>query len=174
MAITTTDIKFLLTGGASNTDPNSSLGGAISSTEISSGSLHNLFDKVTGDEAITGTIEYRCIGVKNDNALIDWEAVKVYITSNTIGGDSIDIGVEKPSDSAVQTITNETTAPSAISFSAPSTRAAGLTCTSQTGGSGVVVSKEWVGVWLRRTVPQGCPAKDNNSVTIEVSGDTSE
>lgn len=51
MAITATDIQFRLSGGSGNTDVNASLGGAKSSTQITSASLHNLFDQVSGDES---------------------------------------------------------------------------------------------------------------------------
>lgn len=57
MPILDEEIKFYLTGGAANDDPNASLGGAISSVEIASGNLHNLFDKVTGDESSAGDVD---------------------------------------------------------------------------------------------------------------------
>lgn len=48
-----TDILFYLTGGTGNTDPNASLGGVISTTQVSATALHNLFHYVS-PEAATG------------------------------------------------------------------------------------------------------------------------
>ena len=50
MAIAAGDINTYLSGGASNSDPDASLGGAKSSTEWTGGTLHDLFDAVSGDE----------------------------------------------------------------------------------------------------------------------------
>ncbi|MDI6872582.1 MAG: hypothetical protein QME79_14760 [Bacillota bacterium] len=174
MAITQAEIKFYLTGGAGNTDPNASLGGAISNTEIASGNLHNLFDKVTGDESVAGDVEYRCLAVKNTHASLTWEAVRAYIRSNTPGDDTLEIGVETPSGGALQTVVNESTAPTGIVFSAPADRAAGLVCTGEGDSAGNIGPGHWVGIWVKRTVPAGAAAKDNNTATIEVSGDTAE
>ena len=60
MPIVSGDIKYYLSGGGGNTNPNASLGGAISSTEITPASLHNLFDLVSSADASAGTDDYRC------------------------------------------------------------------------------------------------------------------
>lgn len=52
-------LVFRLTGGASNSDPDASLGGVMSNTEISGTALNNLFDDVSPDEATSGSTEYR-------------------------------------------------------------------------------------------------------------------
>lgn len=97
MAIASTDIQFYLTGGAGNTDPNASPGGAISSTALNLvTTLHNLFDKITGQESNAGDTEYRCLAVKNAHATLALEAAKAYIESQVAGGASIEIGVEPP------------------------------------------------------------------------------
>ncbi len=59
MAIVSTDLLFYHSGGAGNSDPDASLGGIISTTQITDASDNNLFDDVTGDEASSGDTEYR-------------------------------------------------------------------------------------------------------------------
>lgn len=69
MAIVDADVKFFLSGGAGNSDPNASLGGVMSSTEVVDNTLHNLFDYVSGTEAGAGDTEYRAIYLKNTNSV---------------------------------------------------------------------------------------------------------
>ena len=52
MAIAASDIGVYLSGGPSNTVADDRIGGAPSNTKVGSSSLHNLWDKVTGDENI--------------------------------------------------------------------------------------------------------------------------
>lgn len=173
MSISGNDIKFMLTGGTGNTNPNLSLGGEISSTELVSSSLHNLFDKVTGDESLAGDTEYRCFGIKNSHATLTWEAVKVFISANTQADDSISIAVEKPISGVVQTIENESTAPLGTVFSSGCIdRSSGLDCTSENGAEdGEIIAGEWAGIWVCRVVPPDC-SPYNNTATIGTNGDT--
>ena len=71
MSVLQSDIKFYLTGavsdGAVQADPNASLGGYRSASEITSGALNNLFDNISSAEASAGDTNYRCICVKNDS-----------------------------------------------------------------------------------------------------------
>ena len=56
MPVTNTDVKIRLSGGAANSDPLLSLGGAMSSVEAST----NVLDDVSPDEATAGDTEYTC------------------------------------------------------------------------------------------------------------------
>ncbi len=58
-------LQLFLTGGAGNTDPNGSLGGVKSTTQLSSTPLNNLFDNVSPGEASAGDVEYRAIDIYN-------------------------------------------------------------------------------------------------------------
>lgn len=62
------DIKWKLTGGASNTDPKESRGGARNaSANITS--PYAIFDNASSAENASGNVdEYRCIVLKNDHA----------------------------------------------------------------------------------------------------------
>ena len=61
MAIIASELHYRHSGGAGNSDPDASIGGAMSSTQITDDSDNNLFDDVTGDEASSGDTEYRGI-----------------------------------------------------------------------------------------------------------------
>jgi hypothetical protein len=74
------DLTFHLTGGASNADPDASLGGTGSSEVLSSTALNNLFDNINPDETLSGPLtEYRAIDIVNDG---DAEArsIEFYLT----------------------------------------------------------------------------------------------
>ena len=167
MAITATDIKFYHSGGASNSVGNASIGGAISSVELSSGTLHDLFDKVTGDESAAGDIEYRCIYIKNTHGTLTLESALLWISANTPSADTtIDIGLSAQGLTATATaVANESTAPAGVSFSAPASKAAGLAV-------GDLAAAAYVGVWIRRTVTAGAAAYNSDTATLRIEGDT--
>jgi len=87
MPITSSNIKFYLSGGAGNTNVNASIGGAIagstSTYEVDDDQLHNLFDKTLGTESTAGDIEHRCIYVKNTHGSLELELAKIWISTNT-------------------------------------------------------------------------------------------
>ena len=68
MPIVASDIKVRLIGGSSNSDPNASLGGVKSSTEVTDNTLNNLYDQVSGSESASGDTEYRCVYIHNSHA----------------------------------------------------------------------------------------------------------
>jgi hypothetical protein len=167
MAITASDIKFYLSGGAANSDPNASLGGAISSTEIVSASLHNLFDKVTGDESYAGDTEYRCFYVKNTHGSLTWESVFAWISSAAVGGDAITIAKEASSGSPVQTIVSESVAPVGPVFSTAVSKAAGLSLGDMAAGVSYAI-------WVKRVVSALTSAYNTDTATIKCEGDTAQ
>lgn len=151
-------LQFRLTGGESNSDPNASLGGVASTTQLSGTPLNNLFDNVLAAEAAAGCIEYRAISLHNagDAAAT---VCKIWIDSDTTSPSTeIDLGL----DSGTQSIVNESTAPSSptITFSHP------------TAGSKLSIPDiEAAGaqrVWIRRTVTAGAANLANDSTTIKV------
>ncbi len=165
MAITSADLKFHLSGGAANSDPDASLGGDVSTTEIVNDSLNNLFDKVLGDEAHGGDIEYRGFYIKNTHGSLTLEAAVVWIKTNTPGGDSVQIGIEATKGSGKQTITNESTAPAAIGFYSAADKDNGLALGDLAPGDVYLI-------WVKRVVPADCVAYDSNYFEIKVEGDT--
>lgn len=167
MPIADTDIKYRLSGGASNSDPNASLGGAKSSTEITSGSANNLWDNVAGDEHASGNdVEYRGAYVHNGHGSLTLQGTKFWIDSLTSSGDTeFDIALAGEGlNSTMETIANESTAPAGESFTRPTTKAGGLTM-------GNIPSGQHYGWWIRRTVNQNAAAA-NDTGSVRAEGDT--
>jgi hypothetical protein len=178
VAITASDVLFKLsinTGPGNSTaqpDPNDSLGRFMSSTQLVDATLHNLFDKVTGDENAASDVEYRVFFVHNAHATLTWEAVYVWVDSQVSGGASVAIGLDttgvvtatSASNQTVARPANENTAPSGISFSTPTTKAGGILI-------GDIAAGSVQAVWVRRTAAN-TSAVDSDGAVVKFSGDT--
>lgn len=162
MPIVASDIKYKLSGGASNADPLLSLGGAISTADAPAG----IFDDVASAEAAAGDTEYRCVYVKNTHATLTYQGAKIWIQTQTPSADTdvaIALGGEGLNGTA-ETVANENTAPVGETFSAPSSFAGGLTI-------GNLAPGDSYPVWVRRTVTAAA-AVASDSFTLRVQGDT--
>lgn len=164
MAVLNTDIKYYLSGGAANSDPAASIGGAISSVEVTPSTL---WDDVGSGEASAGDVEYRCIYVKNTSGTDTLLSAKAWIQSNTPStSTTVDIALGSAAVSATETaVANESTAPSGPTFSAPTDKASGLTI-------GDLAAGAYKAIWVRRTVTAGAGAYNNDGYTLSVGGDT--
>ena len=162
MAIIASEIQYRLSGGASNSDPNASLGGVKSSTAWTS----TLFDDVSSAEATVGSVEYRCFYVHNANATLTLIAPKVWIQANTPSATTaVAVGLGSSAQGGTeQTVVNETTAPTAVSFTEPADFASGIAL-------GDIPAGGHRAVWIRRTVNAGTAAIAD-SFTLRVQGDT--
>lgn len=167
MPITATDIEFHLSGGASNSDPDAALGGAISSTEITDATIANLFDNVSGAEAAAGDTEYRCFYILNNHGSLTLQGAEVWIETNTPSGDtSAEIGLGSSAvNGTEQTVADESTAPTSVTFSTAAGQGNALSI-------GDIPAGEHKAVWVRRTVGSGAAAYNSDSVVIRVQGDT--
>lgn len=162
MPISSSDIIYRLSGGASNSDPNAALGGAKSS--VAAGS--DILDAVSSAEAAAGDINYRCVYVHNAHATLTLLGAKVWIQAQTPSADTdVAIGLGTSAIGGTeQTIANEATAPSGVTFSQPSSFAGGLSI-------GDLAPGESKAVWVRRTV-NAAAALASDSFTLRVQGDT--
>ena len=162
MPIVSADIKYRLSGGAANADPALSLGGAKSSTEAGS----NLLDPVSSAEALAGGIEYRCYYVHNAHATLTLENAVAWIQANTPSADTtLDIGVGTSAvNDTEQTVANENTAPTGITFVAAVNEAGSVAL-------GNIPPSQHGAVWVRRTVNAGAAAS-NDTATLTAKGDT--
>lgn len=167
MPIAASDIKYRHSGGSGNTDPNASLGGAKSSTDITDASLHNLFDVVSSVETAAGDTEYRCLYVHNNHGSLTLTSPKVWIQTQTPSPDTtIEIAVGSAAvNGTEQTVANESTAPTGVTFSAPANEAAGLSL-------GDLPFGQHKAVWIKRIVTAGAAAYNSDSVILRVKGDT--
>ena len=162
MAIVASDIKQRLSGGASNTDPAASIGGAKSSTDAPSG----LFDDVSSAEAAAGDTEYRCVYIHNNHGSLTLTGAKVWIKTNTPSADTaIALALGNAALNATETaVANENTAPSGPSFSTPTDFASGIAL-------GDIPPGQPRAIWIRRTV-SAAAAVASDSYEISVQGDT--
>ena len=169
MAISASDILLRLSGGASNTDPNLSFGGIMSTTTvITDNTLHNLFDKVTGAESTAGATEYRCFYVLNNHGSLTYQSAKIYIDSeDTHSGEDVEIGLDLAGlDGTADTIADAYTAPDpAVTFSDASGVGNALTL-------GNIPFGQKYAVWVKRVTTASTAAYDDYGIVIKVVGDT--
>ena len=169
MAITDTNLKWYYSGGTGNTNPNASLGGDISTTEVGT-SIHSLFDRVTGQEALDGDIEYRCVFFKNTDADADGLITpKVFIQSNSSSVDTVLAIALDPAgkNASATTIGAEGTTPTGPSFTTPTDYAGGLALPTTP-----YAQNDYVGIWIRRTVTALAGSSASDAATLRVQGDT--
>lgn len=178
MPIISTDIKLKLsikTGAAGNAaaqpDPNASLGKYISTTEITDATLNNLFDDVSGDENAASESEFRLIFVHNAHATLTLQNTVAWLSAEVANGADAAISVDTTAASALASasaqakeVANEDTAPASQTFTSPTTKATGVSL-------GNIGPGQVKGLWVRRTTANRA-ALDNDSVTIQVEGDT--
>lgn len=162
MAIVSGDILYKLSGGSGNSNPDASLGGIISSTTAGT----NVFDDVGSAEATAGDIEYRCLYVLNNHASLTYLGAKIWIQTNTPSADTtVAIGLGTAGlNTTEQTVANENTAPTSVTFSSPTDFTGGLTM-------GDIPFGQRYAFWIRRTVTAGA-AGAADSFTIRIQGDT--
>lgn len=178
MAILTTDILFKLsikTGTAGNQnaqgDKDQSLGKYISTTAWAGGTLHDLFDVVTGDENAASDVEYRCVFVHNNHATLTLQSAVLWISAEVGGGAVAAIGIDPAAASPIgqagaqaAEIATEQNAPAGVSFSAPTTKGTGIAV-------GNIAAGYCRGIWIRRSAAN-TGAVDNDGATIRVEGDS--
>lgn len=162
MPILTTDIIYRLSGGAANSTPAASLGGAKSSAAMPA----DLFDDVSSAEASAGDVEYRCIYIHNNHGSLTLQAPRIFIQANTPSATTtVAIGLGTSAQGGTeQTVADESTAPAGVSFSEPADFAAGIAL-------GDIPPGGHRAVWVRRTITAGTAAA-NDSFTLRVTGDT--
>jgi len=163
------NLVLRLTGGASNTDPNASLGGVMSSTELQDGVLNNLYDNVSPEEASSGITDYRALDVYNAGDATS-TSVSIFLSSETPSSDtSIDLGYDSAnsphaSDASLPTIADETTEPTdgtnPISFS-HYTSSTKLSLPDIPAGQAVRI-------WVKRIVTAGATNMSGDNFTIRV------
>lgn len=164
------------TGGGSSqgdTDPSTaagSLGTFMATTPIIDKSLWNLFREITQAEAAAGITLYKCAFVLNVHATDTLLDAKAWIASQRPGGGTITIGLDPAgvtakasgSDQAA-TIASEAAAPTGVTFSAPTTKASGLSI-------GDIAAANCAAVWVRLIIPAGSRAMLPDDGILAVGG----
>jgi hypothetical protein len=171
--ISAANLKYYLSGGVGNVDPNAALGGVRSTTLVGAG-LDNLFADVDAAQAVAGSTKYRCIYFRNEDANVSGLLAPLVAWINqqtTATGDDISIGVCTAKGDAA-TIANEDAAPVlstlvGSAFSAPLTKAApGIACPAP------LLQNEYLAVWIKRVVNAGAASDANDQCSITIEGDT--
>ena len=162
MPIIGTDIKYRFSGGAANSNPLLSLGGAKSSVDATG----SLFDNVDSAEALAGDIEYRCYYVHNGHATLTMLNAKAWIKTNTPSADTVlAMGLGTSAlNGTEQTVANENTAPTGVSFSAAADEANSIAL-------GDIPPGQSRAVWVRRTVTASAVAASDGA-TLTAKCDT--
>ena len=168
MPIVSSDLVERLSGGASNSDPNAALGGAKSSTAVTDNTTHNVFDVVSSAESSAGDTEYRCIYLHNAHGSLTLQSAKVWIQTNTPSSDtSVEIGLGSSAvNGTEQTIANENTAPTSVTFSTAAGEGNALSI-------GNIPSGQHKAIWIKRIVSASAAAANDDSYVLSYAGDTS-
>lgn len=160
MSVIQAEIIYYYTGTGSQAAPGGSLGGSITANECGT-SINHLFDNVSPTEASAGDIEYRAISVKNTNGADTLYDAYLWISLETVSaGTTIAIAYDS---TGTQSVGNESTAPSGLSFSTPLSKATGISLGDMAAG----VAKR---IWVRRTVTAGAVAASDNGTLIVEGG----
>ena len=142
--------------GQAQSDPNASLGGYRSTTELSATSMKNLFDDVSVVEALLGDTEYRMIDVYNDGTGTAY-GVQLYMqTATSSSSTELDFGYSSTNQPHAdawngEALSNESTAPAS-----PSMSFSNYTKTSPLS-LGTIPASQSKRVCVRRTVTAGAP-----------------
>lgn len=164
MPIISTEMILRMSGGASNTTPGNSLGGVISSTAVP---VTTIFDAVASSESAAGSVEYRCVYVRNNNTTLTLSNARVWlsvVSTNAKATHAIGVGTSAVNGTE-QTVANETTAPSGITFASP-------TVIGDAIAIGDLPPTQHRAIWIRRTVPAGTTPSGSDGFTINISGDS--
>ena len=154
-------LVWRLTGGASNSDPDASLGGVSSSNALSGTALNNLFDDVSPAESAAGDTEYRALDLYNSGDATAGGVVVFMSTETTSSGTQLDFGLEASPINSSLSVANESTAPAGVSF-------AHYTSGSKLSLPDIAASSR-CRVWFRRGVGAATPNlnPDQGTFTVE-------
>lgn len=171
MPILETDLIHRLSGGVANTDPNDSIGGAMSTDPggvIVSDTDNNDMDDITSTEALNGIVIYHGYFYSNEiiSDSLTWTNPVFWIESQTSSGDTdVSIAIANEAKNLpIEVLANEEVAPVGPSFTSPANKAAGISI-------GSLDQNDNRGHWVRYNVsPNSGSTVD--AYTIKAEGDT--
>lgn len=124
--------------------------------------VNDFFDPISSQLAIDGGDRYRCYSIKNDDPTLTFTGGKLWIASQVAEG-SIEIGLDPSGVSGTPTISDGTTPPVGVVFSAPLDEVSGLSF------PGNLLPGDYIFVWVKRTnIPN--TTSDTYRFNIEESG----
>lgn len=147
------------------------LGKYAATTAVSGTAQNNLFENVTGDENAASTVFYKCVFVLNNHATLTLSNAVLWLSAETAGGGSLALGADTTAASAkgsasaqAVSVATRTTAPAGVSFSAPTTKGAGISL-------GSIPAGQVKAFWVRFTTANTA-AINADGGTWRVEGDT--
>lgn len=166
-----TDVEYRYGGGAANTDPTASLGGAMSTAAggvVDDGVKNDLWPDVSAADAAAGVTHYRgfYIAVKA-SATGTLTAARIYMSGDSANANDIhDLAIADEAENVqMETIANEDTAPVGPTFSHPTTYAGGIAIAD-------LSASDERGVWARRTIGAGAASGSITDNEYMVEGTT--
>jgi hypothetical protein len=162
MTISANEIQFFLSGGPTNTNPNSSIGGAISSSPVL-GMLNNLFRDITSEEAASGRTDYRCVYIKNASSSDSLYDAEIYVYSQSSAGSNVTIGTSSsPVGTTAPLLAVDTLSPAGVTFQE--------TSVSNRISIGTIGPNSRVPVWIKRTTTAGTSFKELDNFVLKITG----
>lgn len=163
MALTGSDIEYVEPAGGF-------LGGAIGTTVITSGVSGNIFNTFTGDETSAGGTFYHCVYIRNASVTNDALSSKIWINSETVhAGVNVEIGLGSSAiNGTEQTIADENTAPTSVTFSDAATEGAALVIGDLPQNDGHKA------IWFKVTIDPATSAKNVYDTQVTFKADTTE
>jgi predicted phosphodiesterase len=160
------DLKFYLSGGYFNTEPNYSLGGETSSFPLISGTLNGLFDRVDTVEAEQGDTEYRCIYLRNTSQTRKLLGTKIWIETGTASADTaIAISIGSSGINGTEPlITDEGLEPPMQFFEIPLSEP-------DEPNIGDLYPGDHIGLWVRWQVRTGTQSIGDDFAVIRIDGE---
>jgi len=157
-------VDFILSGGASNTDPQLSRGGAKSATPVNSSADQNLFANVGSTEAEVGSEKYRCIYIEAPVGKT-FTNLGVWISTPTPSNSSrIAIGLAPEGlNGEAELIPDEVTAPADVVFTRPVADYQRLSLPDLNPG-------DYIALWIKRTISVQAQGFDNDYARLTVEG----
>jgi len=123
-----------------------SLGGDATQNITIANYTNKLFDDISQAESAAGDIDYRCFYVKNAHAADTMAGVLLWIDQDPVGVDSIAIGLDPVGTSGTATtIADVHTAPTGVTFTAPTNETTALNI-------GTLTTGQYYAVWMQRSV----------------------
>jgi len=187
-AIVSSDILFKLSapgasaGNTTSGTAGNSWGNYISTTQVSSTPLDNLFNDITGAQNAAGQVDYACVFIHNNTAsgnsmlnTVAWLPQSLYVA----GGATIQVAADTFAASAIGTssqqavkITAATNAPAGVAGWVSPTNTT-PSYPSYTNGIqlGTIAPGYCIAVWIKRTATNSAPV-NNDGFTLEIDLDT--
>jgi hypothetical protein len=184
MPIVPSDVQFYLSAPTQTTagTVGQSWGGFVSTTQLSSTPLNNLFTDITGAMNAASQVDYACLFILNNTggglSMLN-TVVWLPVSGDVAGGATVSIASDPTAASVASssspqsvTIVSATTAPSGVS-SYVSDVSSAPTAPSYTGGLqlGTIPAGYVKAIWVRRTA-HNTTALNNDGFQVEVDFDT--